>query len=260
MKFFNKNKKEVLDANFQDATEELTPKTKREASKRVREHFNQVTKFEQDRINFHRTLGKVGLFFGGFGMLIGLVGVGAVIGLTPLKTVEPFAIRVDNNTGFTDIVKPLKNAEETTYGEELDKYWLARFVVERESYDWQLIQNSFDAVKLMTTPNLFSEYSNYITSQVSPVNVFKQSKKIKVQILSAAFVGNVGQIRFSKRVLDQNGEPDLNIPTTYWLATASYDYKHKIEVEQDRRINPLGFQVTGYRVDSENLINKESKK
>ncbi|HDX1088235.1 TPA: type IV secretion system protein [Pasteurella multocida] len=260
MKFFNRNKKEVLDANYQETTEELAPKAKKEVSKRAREHFSQVNKFEKDRIAFHKTMGKVGLIFGGIGLATGLAGVIAVAGLTPLKTVEPFAIRVDNNTGFTDIVKPLKNAEETSYGEELDKYWLARFVVERESYDWQLVQTSYDTVKLMTTPNLFGEYNAYITSPVSPVNVFKQSKKIKVQILSVTFIRNVGQVRFSKQVLDSNGEPDLNIPTTYWLATASYDYKHKIELEQDRRINPLGFQITGYRVDSENLISKDDKK
>ncbi|MFQ0972236.1 virB8 family protein [Gilliamella sp. BG6] len=258
MKLFNKDKKQILDEKFKEMTEdEASSKIKREASKRTREHFNQVTKFEKDRINFHKTLAKMGLIFGGVGLTIGLVSVIAVVGLTPLKTVEPFAIRVDNNTGYTDIVKPLKNAQETSYGEELDKYWLARFVVERESYDWQLAQTSYDTVKLMTTPNLFSEYNAYITSPVSPVSIFKQMKKIKVQILSVSFIRNVGQIRFSKQIVDQNGEPDLNIPTTYWLATASYDYKHTIDREQDRRINPLGFQVTGYRVDSENLIKKD---
>lgn len=259
MNFFNKNKKEILDENYQEMIEEVSPKIKKEASKRAKTHFDNVNKFERDRINFHKTMGKVGLIFGTLGILTGLAGVIAVACLTPLKTVEPFAIRVDNNTGFTDIVKPLKDVKETSYGEELDKYWLARFVVERESYDWQLIQNSYKTVKLMTTPNLFNEYNSYITSPVSPVNIFKQMKKIKVQILSVSFVHDVGQIRFSKQVLNQNGEPDLNIPITYWLATASFDYKHEIELEKDRRVNPLGFQVTGYRVDSENLIKKESK-
>lgn len=255
MKFFNNNKNQIIENNRLEM-EELTPKEKRESKKRTREHFESVNKFENDRLTFHKTLAKVGIVFGFFGLCVGLVSVIAVSFLTPLKTVEPFAIRVDNNTGYTDIVKPLKNVEETTYGEELDKYWLARYVVERESYDWQLAQTSYDTVKLMSTPNLFSEYHNYITSPVSPVNLFAQNKKIKVQILSVSFIRSVGQIRFSKSIVDQNGEVDLNIPTTYWLATASYDYKHKIDTEQDRRINPLGFQVTGYRIDSENLIKK----
>ncbi|MBI0006991.1 type IV secretion system protein [Gilliamella sp. W8126] len=253
MKFFNKNKKQILDEKY-DENIQLSSKENREAKSRTKKHFEQVTRFENDRILFHKKMAKIGIAFGFGGVLIGLASVIAVALLTPLKRVEPFAIRVDNNTGYTDIVKPLKDANETTYGEELDKYWLARFIVERESYDWQLAQTSYDAVKLMTSPTLFSEYHNYITSPVSPVNLFSQNKKIKVQILSVAFVRQIGQVRFSKQVLNQNGEPDMTIPTTYWQATVSYDYKHKIELEQDRRVNPLGFQVTGYRVDSENLI------
>lgn len=255
MKFFNKNKKQIL-KNNQLEMEEMNAKQKTEAQQRTKKHFDSVNKFESDRIMFHKTLAKLSIIFGFLGISIGLVSVIAISFLTPLKTVEPFAIRVDNNTGYTDIVKPLKNAQETTYGEELDKYWLARYVAERESYDWQLAQTSYDTVKLMSTPNLFNEYHNYITSPVSPVNLFTQYKKIKVQILSVSFIRSVGQIRFSKTIVDQNGEADLNIPTTYWLATASYDYKHKIAHEQDRRINPLGFQVTSYRIDSENLIKK----
>ncbi|WP_439295220.1 virB8 family protein [Lonepinella sp. BR2882] len=259
MKLFNRNKKAILDENHQEATEELSSSKKKEVSKRQKEHFEQVTKFEKDRIAFHKTMAKLGVGFGIGGLIIGLVSVVAVIGLTPLKTVEPFAIRVDNNTGFTDIVKPLKNAEETSYGEELDKYWLARFITERESYDWSLIQTSYDAVKLFSTPNIFAEYNTYITSPVSPVNLFKQSKKIKVDVLSVTFVRDVGQIRFSKTVLTDSGEADMNIPKTYWLATASFDYKHKITLEQERRVNPLGFQVTGYRVDAETVINSDKK-
>lgn len=253
MKFFNKFKKGILDEKYQDQTA-LDAKTNREVKRRSRIHFDQVNKFERDRIEFHKKMAKFGVSFGVGGILTGLVSIVAVALLTPLKTVEPFVIRVDNNTGYTDIVRPLRDLNETTYGEELDKYWLAHYVIERESYDWQLVQTSYDTVKLMTENSLFNEYNNYITSAVSPVNLFAESKKIRVQILSVSFVRNVGQIRFSKQVIDKNGEPDLNIPITYWLATASYDYRYKIEHEQDRRINPLGFQVTGYRVDSENIV------
>ncbi|WP_230479013.1 VirB8/TrbF family protein, partial [Kingella kingae] len=42
--------------------------------------------------------------------------VGAVLGLTPLKTVQPIVIPVDNNTGATDIVTTMKKQEQS-YGE-----------------------------------------------------------------------------------------------------------------------------------------------
>ncbi|WP_043903282.1 VirB8/TrbF family protein, partial [Kingella kingae] len=81
-------------------------------------------------------------------MILTGLAVGAVLGLTPLKTVQPFVIRVDNNTGVTDIVTTLKN-EEKSYGEVVDKFWLAQYVRHREGYDWQTVQDTFDATILL---------------------------------------------------------------------------------------------------------------
>lgn len=259
VKWFNKNKKAVLEKNVEEHSEELTLAEKKTINERTKQHFAQKQKFEKDRTDFNALKAKIGLTIGGIGTAVGLAGVLAVAFLTPLKTTEPFVIRVDNNTGHTDIVKPISNAEQTTYGEELDKYWLAKFVLERESYDWDLIKNSYSTVELMTTTNLFNEYKAYITSPVSPVNLFKQTKKIKVQVLSVAFVNGLGQVRFLKQVLSANGDVDATIPATYWLATIAFDYKHKIKLEQQRMINPLGFQAISYRVDSENLIKKSDQ-
>ena len=53
-------------------------------------------------------------------LLITGLAVGAVAGLTPLKTVVPFLVRVDNNTGATDIVTTLKKQQQS-YGEVTTK-------------------------------------------------------------------------------------------------------------------------------------------
>lgn len=254
MKIFNRGKKKVLDDNVKTLAEMPTPVEKKVINERTREHFKQKQAYEKDRVAFYKTLSKIGFGIGGLGALIGLAGVVAVAGLTPLKSTEPYVIRVDNNTGFTDIVKPISDSSQTTYGEELDKYWLSKFVIERESYDWQLVQNSYDAVELMTTPQVFNEYKAYITSKVSPVNLFQQNKKIKVRVLSISFINGVGQVRFSKQVLTASGDPDSVIPVTYWLASIPFDYKHEINLEQQRLINPLGFQALSYRADPESNI------
>ncbi|WP_409371737.1 VirB8/TrbF family protein [Psychrobacter lutiphocae] len=58
----------------------------------------------------------------------------ALILLTPFKEVRPYVIRVDNNTGQTDIVTMLENAQ-SDYGEEVAKYFAAMYVNLYESYD-----------------------------------------------------------------------------------------------------------------------------
>lgn len=252
--FFNSDKKKAFAENIRQLAENPNQIEQKTVNERVKEHFLKKQAFESDRIYFYKTLSKIGFGVGCFGLVIGLLGVLAVVGLTPLKSTEPFVIRVDNNTGFTDVVRPISNSKKTSYGETLDKYWLSKFVIERESYDWQFIQNSYDTVKLMSVPQVFNEYKNYITSKVSPVEILQQNRKIKVRVLSISFVGNVGQVRFSKQVLSASGESDVNIPTSYWLASIAYDYLHDLELEQQRLVNPLGFQALSYRVDPESTI------
>ena len=75
-----------------------------------------------------------------------------------------------------------------------------------------------------------------------------------------SFINGVGQVRFSKQVLTASGEPDAVIPTTYWLASIPYDYKHDVKLEQQRLVNPLGFQAISYRVDPETLLDNKGEK
>ncbi|WP_413462673.1 VirB8/TrbF family protein, partial [Kingella kingae] len=53
--------------------------------------------------------------------------MGAVVGLTPLKTVHPFVIRVDNNTGATMLLPPGKSRKKAR-AIFIDKFWLAQYV------------------------------------------------------------------------------------------------------------------------------------
>src|SRR5438105_1451905 len=73
-----------------------------------------------------------------------LLGV-AIVVLTPLKTVEPYVMRIHDG-GSVTVETPLADAR-TTYGEEADKFFISQYVVARESYDWNLAQRSYDIVK-----------------------------------------------------------------------------------------------------------------
>ena len=176
--------------------------------------------------------------------------IGAIAGLTPLKTVTPFVIRVDNNTGATDIVTQLKTAEKS-YGEVINKYWLAQYVGYRESYDWQTVQSTYNATNLLSAPPVQSEFAKlYNKNPAAPHLVLKDQFKVIVKVNAISFVGEMAQIRFEKHLIPLvNGvtrpEPQKMI------ATVAFEYQNKPLQETDRLINPLGFQVTSYRVDPE---------
>src|SRR3546814_4016003 len=61
-------------------------------------------------------------------------GVVAVAALTPLKTVEPYVITVDRNTGEASIAAKLHGDATIPYDEAVRKYFLATYVRYRDGW------------------------------------------------------------------------------------------------------------------------------
>lgn len=232
--------------------ESPTPKA---LSKETTDFIKQVHDFEQDRVEMAtqsaKTAWKVAIG-------AGALACGAVVALMvamPMKEVTPYLLSVDSNTGFTTILKPLADAKKTTYGEVLDRFWVNRFIIERNSYAWQTVQNGFDTIKLMSSSDVFADYKSYIMGENSPVKTFKQRKQIKITIKNITFLPSsddeqiLAQVQFKRDVLSSDGTPSSGYKPTNWTATLTFDYLGEVKTEIDRRINPLGFNVTTYRED-----------
>lgn len=221
----------------------------------VGEYLKQIENFETDRVEGikaqNKTAWRVASTFG----LISVLSVGAVIAMLPLKTVEPYVIRVDNATGFTDVVRPIGNAKES-YEEKLTRFWLGQFIQAREGYYWTEVEANYGKLRLMSNAQVFAQYETYIFADTSPVRVFEDSMSIKVDNLGTTFLdtptGVVAQVRLSKTVLGKDGKPAKMYPVTHWLATATFDYKKEIKRQSEEDVNPLGFQVLSYRIDAIN--------
>ena len=184
-------------------------------------------------------------------LLITGLSVGAVAGLTPLKETRPYVVKVDNNTGLTEIVTVMKNKEQT-YGEIIDKHWLSQYIQYRESYDWVTIQDSYDATMLFSSPEIQAAFAKiYNDNPQAPHKILKNQYKIVAKVKAITFIGNTAQIRFEKRMIPVVGDLSKEFPTENMIATVGYEYANQPMSEEARRINPLGFQVTSYRVDPE---------
>ena len=224
-----------------------------DSRKAVAEYITQMKNFEADGI---AVIKKQNVFLRK--LVVGLMvitggAVFAVAALTPLKTVEPYLVRIDNLTGAADVVHPLQDAAKS-YDEKQARYWLVRAIYEREGYYWSTVQASYDSFKLFSTSHVFQQYESYIFSDKSPVKVFEDSKSIKVDHRGTTFITSgetmVAQVRLSKTVLEKDGKPSAMYPVTYWMATATFDYDKKIKRKSEEEINPLGFQLTSYRIDA----------
>lgn len=169
--------------------------------------------------------------------------------LLPLKTVEPFVIRVDNATGAVDIVSVLTEAPQV-YGEVVDKYWLNRYVQSRESYDYETVQATYDATVLLSAPEVQREFRGTYDGPEARDKVLGDRVRLRVRVRSITPSKDTAVVRFVRTRHASEGLADV---VESLVATIAFRYVAAPMREEDRLVNPLGFQVTSYRVDPETV-------
>ncbi len=181
--------------------------------------------------------------------LLAFAGLVALIGLTPLKTVEPYVVREDGQSGLVTVLRPMRE-EGITADEALRKYFIAQYVRAREIFDPTDIQHAYRTVMLLSDIDAGRAYDRWINpdNKNSPVTVYG-AKKIRrlVTIRSIAFLApDTAQVRFTAvEKIDASDRP------SYWIATLKFRFVENAADEEERLINPVGFKVTRYRTDPE---------
>ncbi|MBS0174294.1 MAG: hypothetical protein JSR64_09695 [Nitrospira sp.] len=217
-----------------------------------RDYLEAAKLWETDQISKSLRSERRAWIVAGFAGAIALMSVTAVALLTPLKTVEPFVVKVDHNTGESDVVT-LLNQKTVGYNEVIDKYFLARYVNYREEFSDSTAFPNYQAVSVMSSQSVGSAYYNEIKpdNAKSPVRVYGKSGMVDVTVNSVVFMGTgVAQVRFTRR---ERMRDDDQWTETHWIATVSYSYVNPPTVEKARLVNPVGFRVTEYRLDPETV-------
>jgi type IV secretion system protein VirB8 len=172
-------------------------------------------------------------------------------GLVPLKSVEPFVVRVDNSTGIVDQVVRLRDAKET-YDEVMTKYFLRQVVTLRETYTRSQLQRNYDNSVLFTAPSarpqLKADFS--FDNPNGPYKRYGELGTGEIKILNTSFIGkNVAQVRYLR--VDRKSGAETQ---SRWVATVEFRYVSQPASEDARGVNPIGFQVTNYRNDPEAFV------
>ncbi|EHX3645314.1 type IV secretion system protein [Campylobacter coli] len=184
-------------------------------------------------------------------IFIAIISIVAVVLLTPLKTIEPYVIRVDNTTGMVDILTML-DEKEISSNEALDKYFISQYVKAREGYYYELLNQDYLLIQLMSSEKVANEYRAWYEGENARDQILKNSNEVNVQILSIV-LGNSNGIKTSTiraKIITKN----LNtrgLSESTKVITLSYDYILAKASEENRILNPLGFKVTNYRIDEE---------
>lgn len=216
----------------------------------LKEYFDKARRFDQDRMVSAERSKRIAWFVAIVASVLACVSVAAVVALTPLKTVEPFVIRVDNSTGIVDVVSSMASSA-GSYDEEVTKYFAARYVRAREGYVWSEAEENFRTASLMSNA---AEQQRFAAAYrggnpESPQNVYGRSATSRIGIKSISLINSsVVSVRYTRTIT--RGE---DVRTTHWVATITYSYANAPISSSDRLVNPLGFVVSEYRADPEAL-------
>lgn len=185
-------------------------------------------------------------------LLVALLEGLALLLLTPLKTVVPYTLLVDRNTGFVQALEPLDPAK-VAADTALTQSFLVQYVIARESFDIDTLQADYRKVGLWSAEQARSGYiaGMQISSPQSPLAVYPRTTVVETRVKSVSPVGrNVAMVRFDTVRRDAGGRIE---PARPWVAVIRYRYSGEPLRLEDRLVNPLGFQVLRYRRDAEAL-------
>jgi len=174
----------------------------------------------------------------------------AIVLMLPLKETVPYVVRVDSATGIADIMTTL-NSEKIEFDEVMDRYWLARYVRARESYDWYTLEEDYTTVGLLSATDVGRLYATQFVGDTSIEKRNANRIRITVEIVSIVPTPHhTATVRYRTRT----APPDGSSPpvTATHIATIAYTYKRpSVMPGRDRLINPFGFVVLSYRTDEE---------
>lgn len=179
----------------------------------------------------------------------------SVVKIVSSKTIEPFVIGIEDKTGITNVIRPIQQ-EKYAYDEVLRRYFLTQYITKRETYNINSFEyNYFTVVRLFSNSGVYGAFRNsvYVSNPNSPVRLGNTQRTIKIK--SIVFMPPInGQAGFPVQIRFKSEDGDgLNTGGNikHKLATISFEFADLVLTDEERAINPLGFQVIGYRVDDE---------
>lgn len=168
--------------------------------------------------------------------------------LTPLKTIEPFVIQVDQKTGITQTVDPL-TVKELTANEAVNNYFVVQYMRAREKYNINDIAQNYNLVRIMSESG--KVYPQFVRD-ADPNNPRSNAARLgsfgerTIKFKSITYLGpQLAQIRF---YVEEKGQ---NTTIQHKIAILAFEYVKMSLTSEERYLNPLGFRVTDYRVDED---------
>lgn len=225
-------------------------------------YFAESRSWDADRAAQSRRSARIAWAVAAAGWVCAILSSAAILGLTPLKRVEPFLIRVDNSSGIVDFVPTYDG--KATLNESITRYLLTHYVTVCERFNFATAESDYEECGAFHTAQRNQAwYAAWNPNNpASPLNVNKDGSTVRVQVASVSFfrrangVSDLAQVRYLK-ARRAAGAADEQV--THWIATIQYVYGDPPSDPKVRRWNPLGFRIVEFTPEREVLGNSDAQ-
>lgn len=205
----------------------------------------------KDRYQYVLVQRKILLLITSLSLIASLVTMAVIAQLTPLKSVEPFVIQVDQKTGITQTVNQM-TVNEITANEAINNFFIVQYIRARENYVNSDLSRNYNAVRLMSEPTkVYVEFMN----QASPNNPMSNAARLgttgvrTVKFKSITYLNP--QLVQARLLVEERA--NNNLAQQHLIVLLNFEYINMTLTAEDRYVNPLGFRVIDYRVDEDTL-------
>jgi len=180
-------------------------------------------------------------------LCLSIISIGVVAYVINTKRFDPFVIQIDDTTGIAKVVNPLSSSI-LSGNEALAQYFIKKYIIARETYN--PVDFSTEAkriVRSLSSNSIYWDYRGYLKNEaVDPTIKYGQKNTTYLVVKSWSKLADKKYImRFSIN------ETAGAMKVFNKIAVVEFQYLPMELTESDKDVNPVGFQVTGYRMDDD---------
>lgn len=215
-------------------------------------YYHEAGSWAEDKLAAARSSRRAAWIIATIAVIVAVAEALAIAAMMPLKTIVPYTLLVDKQTGYVQALKPL-DAQQIAPTAALTQSFLVQYVIARESFDIDLLQVNYRKVALWSADRARSDYlaRMQVSNPQSPLAHYPRSAVVETNVRSVSPLSNgTALVRFETVRRDGAGRASISTP---YVAVITYRYSGEPMSVEDRFVNPLGFQVLRYRREPEAL-------
>ena len=221
-----------------------------EARDRADAYYAAAGSWADDRVTAIEASRRIAWIAAIIACLVALCLAVAIFLMLPLKTVVPYTLLVDRQTGYVQALDPIARSR-IAPDAALTQSFLVQYVLAREGFDRATIQSDYRRVLLWSEGDARRDYDSgiQVSNPASPLVVLPRDTVIEARVRSVSSLGSgASLVRFETIRRDRGGAAQ---PPQLWASVVRYRYSDGPMSTEDRFLNPLGFTVTRYRRNAE---------